>query len=127
MVITDDKASDKLLTASRVTAIELDNIPTPALNAASKILVSIPIMLVLIITLSRLSIADGDLNPSFSIFIPSNSFLFFYPGDHFLFGSDNTFLLFLRYIPASIAPEILCQTENTAPGTVAIVRSGKEL
>ena len=32
--------------------------------------------------------------------------------------------LILRNIPARSAPEILCHTENIAPGTVAIERSG---
>ena len=47
IVIIDDKTSDKLFTASKITAIELDNIPIVALKAAKKILVMIPIALVL--------------------------------------------------------------------------------
>ena len=34
------------------------------------------------------------------------------------------FYLFFN-IPASIAPDMLCHTEKTAPGTVAIAMSGK--
>ena len=54
IVMTEERASDRLLTASRITAIELDASPMAALNPARKMLVTIPIMLVRMITLSRL-------------------------------------------------------------------------
>ena len=49
IVTIDDKASDTLLTASRIKAIELTKIPKIALNAANKTFVNIAIILVLTI------------------------------------------------------------------------------
>ena len=53
MVMTDDIASLRLLTASSVTAIEFATMPTAALNAARKTLATIPITLVRMIIFSR--------------------------------------------------------------------------
>ena len=52
MVIVEDKASLRLLTASRMIAMELERSPTNALNAARRILVTIPIMPVFTIVFS---------------------------------------------------------------------------
>ena len=52
MVITDDRASDRLLTASSMTAMELETKPTNALNAASSTFAAIPTALVLTIIFS---------------------------------------------------------------------------
>ena len=64
MVITDDSASVKLLTASSVIAIELVKNPTAALNAARRTFANIPITLVLTIV--------------FSLFIKSLRFCYIY-------------------------------------------------
>ena len=53
MVMIDEIASERLFTASRVTAIELDKMPTAALNAASATLAAMPMALVRIMALSR--------------------------------------------------------------------------
>ena len=55
IVMIEESASDRLLTASRTTAIELDAMPTAALKAASRTLASMPMMLVLMMTVSLLS------------------------------------------------------------------------
>jgi hypothetical protein len=46
IVITDERASDRLLTASSVTAMECDKIPMTALKSARKRLAAIPTILV---------------------------------------------------------------------------------
>ena len=51
IVITDDSASLRLLTASSEIAMEFVKNPTTALNAAKNTFASIPIILVLIIIL----------------------------------------------------------------------------
>ena len=55
IVTTEERASDKLFTASKTRAIELTSIPKVALKAANKTLVKIPIILVLTIVLPRFS------------------------------------------------------------------------
>ncbi len=61
MVITEDSASDRLLTASKITAMEPLTSPTAALNATKSTLAAIPTTLVLTITFSR-SGASGALS-----------------------------------------------------------------
>ena len=46
MVMMDEMASDRLLTASRITAMELERSPTTALKAASATFAAMPMMLV---------------------------------------------------------------------------------
>ena len=53
MVMIDEIASERLFTASRVTAIELDKMPTAALNAASATLAVMPMALVRTMAVSR--------------------------------------------------------------------------
>ena len=53
IVMTEESASDRLFTASSVTAMERDSSPTTALNAASSTLVAMPTTLVLMIVRSR--------------------------------------------------------------------------
>ena len=71
IVITEDSASERLFTASSVTAMEFEISPTAALNAASSTFAIIPIMLVLTIIFS-LSYARAAML-AFSLFI-SGSF-----------------------------------------------------
>ena len=54
IVIIEDRASERLLTASKVTAMEPDTIPTNALKDARNTLAMMPIILVFIMTLSLL-------------------------------------------------------------------------
>ena len=46
MVMTEDRASDRLFTASSVTAMECDRMPMTALKAASRIFAPMPTKLV---------------------------------------------------------------------------------
>ena len=50
IVMTEDRASERLFTASSVTAIEFVAKPTNALNADSTIFAAMPMMLVLTMT-----------------------------------------------------------------------------
>ena len=61
MVITEDRASVKLLTASKVKEMELERIPTPALKPAKKRLAKIPIILVCTMTFSLFSCIEFPL------------------------------------------------------------------
>ena len=53
MVMIDEIASERLFTASRVTAIELDKMPTTALNTARATLAAMPMALVRTMAVSR--------------------------------------------------------------------------
>ena len=55
IVIIEESASVRLLIASRITAIELERMPTKALNATRKRFAIIPIILVRTIILFRFS------------------------------------------------------------------------
>ena len=76
IVIIEDRASDRLFTASRMTAIELDANPMIALKAASMTFARMPMMLVLMMTLSRLSSELSEIVFSFAIFLHSPSVYF---------------------------------------------------
>ena len=73
MVTTEDSASERLFTASSVTAIEFDAKPTNALNAESMTFAIMPITLVLTMVFS-LSAASAAMSFCSAIF---NSPLFF--------------------------------------------------
>ena len=66
MVMIEDRASERLLTASSVTAIELERMPIAALKAARNTFVMIPMTLVRMMTESRLTSARFD----FVLFVP---------------------------------------------------------
>ena len=51
IVMSEDRASLRLLTASNMIAIDPDNTPTTALKAARRTFAAIPMMLVRMITL----------------------------------------------------------------------------
>ena len=55
IVMTEESASDRLFTASKVTAIEFETIPMTALNDARNRFARMPMMLVLTMILSRFS------------------------------------------------------------------------
>ena len=57
MVMIEERASDRLLTASRMTAMEWDSRPTTALKADRNTLARIPITLVRMMILSRCAAA----------------------------------------------------------------------
>jgi hypothetical protein len=64
----EERASDRLLTESRMTAIELDDNPMNALKAASITFARMPMILVLMMTLSRLSSELSEIVFSLAIF-----------------------------------------------------------
>ena len=68
IVTREERASDKLLTVSRVKAMELTKNPSIALKTANKTLVIIPIILVLIIIFPRISDSFNTSKLSFDIF-----------------------------------------------------------
>ena len=78
MVITEDRASVKLLTASRVIEMELERIPTPALKPAKKRLAKIPIILVCTMICSLLSFILPLITPYYFLLLLTPSYYPYY-------------------------------------------------